>query len=148
MTACEYTENMSGRCSICVHAKREDINASLASLGTRPTAREFAVSLSALARHKRHLPTKSAGTPKDILDRIERLVKDATGRKDSSVLRELRAYLEQMGKMVQTTPKRREEDLELAIARKISEATLNFDPEEIARLKTLVETANPLARIM
>jgi hypothetical protein len=45
--------------------------------------------------------------------------------------------------MVQTTPQRREEDLELAIARKLHEATSGFDAAEIARLKALVETANP-----
>jgi hypothetical protein len=70
-----------------------------------------------------------------------------TTAKDTPALRELRACLEQMGKMVKTTPRVREEDLELQIAQKISEATLGFDPEEIARLKALVETANPLARI-
>jgi hypothetical protein len=70
------------------------------------------------------------------------LLRNATGGKDTPALRELRICLEQMSKMVKTTPQQREEDLELAIARKISEATLNFDPEEIARLKSVVETAN------
>jgi hypothetical protein len=147
MTACEYTENMSGRCSICVHAKQEDINASLASLGTRPTAREFAVSLSALARHKRHLHAKPSGTPEDILGRIERLVKEATGGKtDSAALRELRTCLQLIGAQLHGTPQRREEDLELAIAQKVSEATLGFNPEEIARLKILVERAGLLVQ--
>jgi uncharacterized membrane protein YccC len=141
MTACEYTENMSGRCSICVHAKQEDINASLASLGTRPTAREFAVSLSALARHKRHLHAKPSGTPEDILGRIERLVKE-----DSAALRELRTCLQLIGAQLHGTPQRREEDLELAIAQKVSEATLGFNPEEIARLKILVERAGLLVQ--
>jgi hypothetical protein len=52
------------------------------------------------------------------------LLRDATGGKESPAARELRTCLEQMGKMVQTTPRARTEDLELQIAQKISEARI------------------------
>jgi hypothetical protein len=137
---------MSGRCSICHHPQHEEINAAFARDGIRSTARQFQVSSSALDRHKKHVRGKVASTPDALVERMLGLLRTAT--KDTPALRELRACLEQIGKMVKTTPERREEDLELAIATKIGEATLGFDPEEIARLKALVETANPLARIM
>jgi hypothetical protein len=139
---------MAGRCSICHHPQHDEINAAIMREGLRSTARQFQVSRAALDRHKKHVRGKVATTPDALVDRMLSLLGDATGGRETPSVRELRSCLEQMGKMVKTTPQRREEDLELAIAQKISEATLNFDPEEIARLKALVETANPLARIM
>jgi hypothetical protein len=138
---------MARRCTICYHAQIEEINAALTRDGSRPTARQFQISRAALDRHRKHIPRgKVTSTPDALVERMLGLLR--TAAKDTPALRELRTCLEQMGKMVKTTPQRREEDLELAIAQKISEATLGFDPEEIARLKALVETANPLARIM
>jgi hypothetical protein len=75
------------------------------------------------------------------------LLRDATGGRDTPALRELRTFLEQMSKMVQTTRQRREEDLDVAIAQKISEATLGFDPAEIDRLKALLQPSHCLASV-
>jgi hypothetical protein len=136
------------RCTICANPRRAEIDQHLLRAGTRPTSREFGVSLGALHRHTRHVTAKLSATPKDLLGRIESLAVSALGEKDTPTLRELRKCLELIGTQLHGKPERREEDLELAIARKIGEATLGFDPEEIARLKALVETANPLARIM
>ncbi len=138
---------MAGRCSVCHHSQHDEINAAITRQGLRATARQFQVSSSALDRHKKHIRGKVASTPDALVERMLGLLR--TAAKDTPALRELRACLEQMGKMVQTTPQRREEDLELQIAQKISEATLGFDPEEIARLKALlVETENSPTRIM
>jgi hypothetical protein len=137
---------MARRCTICYHAQIEEINAALTRDGSRPTARQFQISRAALDRHKKHIRGKVESTPDGLIERMLGLLR--TTAKDTPALRELRACLEQMGKMVKTTPERREENLELAIATKIGEATLGFDPEEIARLKALVETSNQLARIM
>jgi hypothetical protein len=137
---------MARRCTICYHAQVAEINAALSRDGSRPTARQFQISRAALDRHKKHIRGKVASTPDALVERMLGLLRITA--KDTPALRELRACLEQMGNMVKTTPQRREEDLELAIAQKISEATLGFDPEEISRLKALLETANPLARIM
>jgi hypothetical protein len=141
---------MARRCTICYHAQVEDINAAVSRDGSRPTARQFQISRAALDRHKKHIPRgRAASTPDVLVERMLGLLRNATGDKDTPTLRELRGCLEQMGKVVKTTPRAREEDLELQIAQKISEATLGFDPDEIARLKALlVERENPLARIM
>jgi hypothetical protein len=138
---------MARRCTICYHAQVEEINAAFTRDGSRPTARQFQISRAALDRHRKHIPHgKVASTPDALIERMLGLLR--TTAKGTPALRKLRTCLEQMGKMVKTTPERREENLELAIATKIGEATLGFDPDEIARLKALVETANPLARIM
>lgn len=132
------------RCTICHHAQVDEINAALTRVGSRPAARQFQVSRAALDRHKKHLRGKVAFTPDALVERMLGLLR--TAGKDTPALRELRTCLEQMGKMVKITPERREENLELAIAQKIGEATLNFDPEEIARLKMLVERAGLLVQ--
>lgn len=49
---------MSTPCSICKKQDIVSINRALVRAGTRDTARHFSLSVSALDRHKRHLPSQ------------------------------------------------------------------------------------------
>jgi hypothetical protein len=105
-------------CSICRHPRHDEINVSLLRIGTRPTARQFALSIPALDRHKKHLPKQLASDPSaeiacepsTLLERIERLMKEsetiaeaAKREKDwaaaTSALREARTCIELLARI-------------------------------------------------
>lgn len=105
-------------CSICRHPHHYEINVSLLRIGIRPTARQFALSVPALDRHKKHVPKLLAADPgaevvcepASLLERVEKLIKEseiiaeAAKRKQdwsaaTSALREARTCLELLAKI-------------------------------------------------
>lgn len=132
---------MSGKCKVCSDSRRAEIDASVAKVGTRKTAREFKISLPSLDRHNKHATARqlsAARTPEAVLSRLQQIV-TRTLRKDDSERLEAESCIAALGAMIQhpSPEQKRERDLEMEIANLFAEATLEFDPQEIERLRGL-----------
>jgi hypothetical protein len=105
-------------CSICSHAQRAQIDACLVSNGSlRDIAGQFAVSRSALDRHKKHVPkaltlakeAEEIAEAETLLSQIQKLTRRAYGILDRAekskpgvalaAIREARSCLELLGKL-------------------------------------------------
>jgi hypothetical protein len=134
---------MAGRCKICSDTRVAEIDAALAKIGTRKTARQFTISLPALDRHKRHSAEKQlsvARTPEDVLSTLGQLLTDALRGKDASTREKVNSCIRALGKMLEqgASVRKQERNLDLEIAQLVSDATLGFDPQEIGRLRALL----------